>query len=148
MPIQSLHVKDTGAQYSSPSDNSDSSSSDSDSDIEGTKNITVAKRYINRHSISSEDLYTNPTPPNKRFRTSTPDSLERRPAKEPIRCPLKEIVNHRPALQIPPVNIVAAPGTQAANAHNADYSELTPWQVEVEMPIKLPTKHCRGLIQL
>ena len=67
----SLHVKDTGAQYSSPSDSSDSSSSDSDSDIEGTENITVAKRYLHRHSVSSEDLYTNPTPPNKRFRTST-----------------------------------------------------------------------------
>ena len=53
-----LHVKDTGAQYSSPSDSSDSSSSDSDSDIEGTENITVAKRYLHRHSISSEDLYT------------------------------------------------------------------------------------------
>ena len=38
-----LHVKDTGAQYSSPSDDSDSSSSDFDSDIEGTENITVAK---------------------------------------------------------------------------------------------------------
>ena len=38
-----LHVKDTGAQYSSPSDSSDSTSSDSDSDIEGTENITVAK---------------------------------------------------------------------------------------------------------
>ena len=38
-----LHVTDTGAQYSSPSDSSDSSSSDSDSDIEGTENITVAK---------------------------------------------------------------------------------------------------------
>ena len=55
-------------------------------------------------------------PPNKRFRTSSPDSLEWPPEKERIRCPLKEIVNHRPALQIPPVNIVAAPGTQAANA--------------------------------
>ena len=32
-----LHVKDTGAQYSSPSDSSDSSSSDSDSDIEGNR---------------------------------------------------------------------------------------------------------------
>ena len=42
-PIQSLNVRDTGAQYSSPSDDSDSSSSDSDSDIEGTENITVAK---------------------------------------------------------------------------------------------------------
>ena len=42
-PIQSLHIKDTGAQYSSPSDDSDSSSSDSDSDIEGTENIMVAK---------------------------------------------------------------------------------------------------------
>ena len=111
-----LHVKDTGAQYSSPSDSSDSSSSDSDSDIEGTENITVAKRYLHRHSVSSEDLYTNPTPPNKRFRTSTPDPTERRPEKEPIRCPLKEIINHRPALQIPPVDIIAAPGGQAANA--------------------------------
>ena len=107
--IQSLHVINVGAQYSSPSDSSDSSSSDSDSDIEGTENITVAKRYPHRHSVSSENLYTNPTPPSKRFRTSTPDSIERRPEKEPIRCPLKEIVNHRPALQIPPVNIIAAP---------------------------------------
>ena len=32
-----LHVRDTGAQYSSPSDSSDSSSSDSDSDIEGDR---------------------------------------------------------------------------------------------------------------
>ena len=108
--IQLLQVRDTGAQYSSPSDSSDSSSSDSDSDIEGIENITVAKRYIHRHSISSEDLYTNPMPPNKRFRTSTPDSIEWRPIKELIRCPLKEIVTHRPALQIPPINIVAAPG--------------------------------------
>ena len=51
-----LHVQDTGAQYSSPSDSSDSSSSDSDSDIEGTENITVAKQYIHRHFVSSEDL--------------------------------------------------------------------------------------------
>ena len=72
-----LHEKDTGAQYSSPSDSSDSSSSDSDSDIEGTENITVAKRYLHRHSVSSEDLYTNPMLPNKRFRTSTPDPTER-----------------------------------------------------------------------
>ena len=34
-----LQVKDTGAQYSSPSDSSHSNSSDSDSDIEGTENI-------------------------------------------------------------------------------------------------------------
>ena len=74
--ILTLHVKDTGAQYSSPSDSSDSSSSDSDSDIEGTENITVAKQYLHRHSVSSEDLYTNPMLPNKRFRTSTPDSIE------------------------------------------------------------------------
>ena len=72
-----LHVKDTGAQYNSPSDSSDSSSSNSESDIEGTENITVAKCYLHRHSVSSEDLYTNPTPPNKRFRTSTPDPTER-----------------------------------------------------------------------
>ena len=110
-----LHIKDTGAQYSSHFDSSDSSSSDSDSDIEGTENITVAKCYLHRHSVSSEDLYTNPTPPNKRFRTSTPDPTGRRPAKEPIRCPLKEIINHRPALHIPPVDIIAAPGGQAAN---------------------------------
>ena len=38
-----LQVKDTGAQYSSPSDSSDTGSSDSDSDIEGIENITVAK---------------------------------------------------------------------------------------------------------
>ena len=72
-----LHIKDTGAQYSSPSDSSESSTSDSDSDIEGTENITVAKRYLHRYSVSSEDLYTNPTPPNKRFRISTPDPTER-----------------------------------------------------------------------
>ena len=76
MPIQLLNVRDTGTQYSLSSEDSASSSSDSDSDIEGTENITVAKRYLNRHSISSEDLYTSPTPPNKRFRTSTPDCLE------------------------------------------------------------------------
>ena len=71
------HIQDTGAQYSSPSDSSDSSASNSDSDIEGTENITVAKHYLHRHSVSSEDLYTNPMPPNKRFRTSTPDPTER-----------------------------------------------------------------------
>ena len=111
-----IQVRDMGAQYSSPSDSSDSSSSDLDSDIEGTENISVAKCYIHRHSASSEDLYTNPTPPHKRFRTSTPDPTERRPEKEPIRCPLKEIINHRPALHIPPVNLTVAPGGRAANA--------------------------------
>ena len=110
-----LQVKDTGAQYSSPSDGSDSSSSDFDSDIEGTENITVAKCYLHRHFASSEDLYTNPTPPHKRFRTSTPDPTERRPDKEPIRCPLKEIINHRPALHIPPVDLTVAPGGRATN---------------------------------
>ena len=110
-----LQVKDTGAQYSSPSDSEDSSSSDFDSDIEGTENITVIKHYLHRHFASSEDLYTNPTPPNKRFRTSTPEPPERRPDKEPIRCPLKEIINHRPALQIPPVDLTAAPSRRAVN---------------------------------
>ena len=110
-----LQVKDTGAQYSSPSDSSDTSSSDSDSDIEGTENITVAKRYLHRHSVSSEDLYTSPMPPNKGFRTSTPDPTERLPEKEPLRCPLKEIINHRPALHIPPVDLTVAPGRQATN---------------------------------
>ena len=110
-----LQVKDTGAQYSSPSDTNDSSSSDFDSDIEGTENITVTRRPINRHSASSEDLYSNPTPPHKRFRTSTPEPYIRQPEKEPIQCPLKEIINHRPALQIPPVDLIVAPGRRAAN---------------------------------
>ena len=74
---RTLQVKDTGAQYSSPSDGSDSSSSDFDSDIEGTENISVTKRYPHRHFVSSEDLYTNPMPPHKRFRTSTPDPPEK-----------------------------------------------------------------------
>ena len=110
-----LQVKDTGAQYSSPSDPEDSSSSEFDSDIEGTENITVTRRHIHRRSASSEDLYTNPTPPHKRFRTSTPEPVTRQPEKEPIRCPLKEIINHRPVLQIPPVNLIVAPGRQATN---------------------------------
>ena len=110
-----LQVKDTGAQYSSPSDFNESSSSDFDSDIEGTENITVTRHPINRHSASSEDLYTNPTPPHKRFRTSTPDPCIRQPEKEPIRCQLKEIINHRPALHIPPVDLTVAPGRRAAN---------------------------------
>ena len=110
-----LQVKDTGAQYSSPSDTNESSSSDFDSDIEGTENITVTRHHINRRSTSSEDLYTNPTLPHKRFRTSTPEPSIRKPEKEPIRCPLKEIINHRPALQIPPVDLIVAPGRQAAN---------------------------------
>ena len=84
-----LQVKDTGAQYSSPSDTNESSSSDFDSDIEGTENITVTRRHINRRSASTEDLYTNPTPPHKKFRTSTPEPCIRQPEKEPIRCPLK-----------------------------------------------------------
>ena len=83
-----LQVKDTGAQYSSPSDRDDSSSSEFDSDIEGTENITVTRRHIHRSSASSEDLYTNPTPPHKQFRTSTPEPPVRQPDKEQIRCPL------------------------------------------------------------
>ena len=110
-----LQVKDTGAQYSSPSHTDESSSSEFDSDIEGTENITVTRRHINRRSASSEDLYTNPTLPHKRFRTSMPEPSIRQPEKEPIRCPLKEIINNRPALQIPPVQLTVAPGRQAAN---------------------------------
>ena len=113
--IHALQVKNAGAQYSSPSDSDDSSSSELDSDIEGTENITVTRRDIHRRSASLEDLYTNPTPPHKRFRTSTPEPQDRRPNKEPIRCPLKEIINHRPALHIPPVNLTVAPGGQATN---------------------------------
>ena len=110
-----LRVKDTGAQYSSPSDSEDSSSSDSDSDIEGTENITFTRRYLHKHFASSEDLYTNPTPPHKKFRTSTPEPPQRLPDREQVRCPLKEIINHRPALHIPSVDLTVAPGRQAAN---------------------------------
>ena len=113
--IHTLQVKDTGAQYSSPSDSDDSSSSDLDSDIEGTENITVARRYLHRRSASSEDLYTNPMLPHKRFRTSTPEPPQRQPDKEPVRCPLKEIINHRPTLHLPPVDLTVAPGGRAAN---------------------------------
>ena len=52
----------------------------------------------------------------KRFRTSTPDPTERQPEKETIRCPLKEIINHRPTLHIPLVDLIVVPGRQAANA--------------------------------
>ena len=110
-----LQVKDTGAQYSSPSDRDDSSSSEFDSDIEGTENITVTRRHIHRRSASSEDLYTNPTLPHKRFRTSTPEPPVRQPDKEQIQCPLREIINHRPAVHIPPVDLTVAPGRRAAN---------------------------------
>ena len=110
-----LHVKHTGAQYSSPADTDESSSSEFDSDIEGTENIPVTRRHINRRSASSEDLYTNPTLPHERLRTSTPEPSVRQPDKEPIRCPLKEIINHTPALQIPPVDLTVAPGRLATN---------------------------------
>ena len=113
--IHTLQVKDTGAQYSSPSDSDDSSSSDFDSDIEGTENITVTRCDIHRCSASSEDLYTNPTLPHKRFRTSTPEPQERLPDREQIRYPLKEIINYWPALHIPPVDLTVAPGGRAAN---------------------------------
>ena len=58
-----VYNKDTRAQYSSSSDDSDSENSDSDENIEGTENITVTKRYLNSHSLSSEDLYTAPVQP-------------------------------------------------------------------------------------
>ena len=121
-PIQVLRLVHTGAQCSIPPDDSggssssSTSSSESEEDIEGTENITVAKRYLNRNCSSEEDLYTAPTPPQKRFRTSTPDQ-ERQPAKEPNRCPLKEIINHRPALEVPEVDLVVAPGRQGAGVN-------------------------------
>ena len=67
-----LQDKDTGAQYSSPSDKDDRSSSDFDSEIEGTENKTVTRRHINRRSASSEDLYTNPTLPHKEIQDINP----------------------------------------------------------------------------
>ena len=110
-----MRLVHTGAQCNLPPDDSggsgDSSTSSSESDdkIEGIENITVAKRYHNKDSSSEDDIYTAKTPPHKRFRMSTPDPEERKPEKEPVRCPLKEIVNHKPALQVPEVDIVVAP---------------------------------------
>ena len=75
--------------------------------LKGTENITVTRRHIKRH--------TNPTPPHKRFRTSTPGTLHKTTRKRTNKGPLKEIINHRPALQIPPVDLTVAPGRQAAN---------------------------------
>ena len=66
--------------------------------------------------LSSEDLYTAPTRPNKRLQTSTPEPCERKPEREPLRCPLKEIINHKGALDIPPVDIIVAPSRQGGNA--------------------------------
>ena len=115
-----LRLIHTGAQCNLPPDDSggssdsSTSSSESDEDIEGIENITVAKRYHNRKYSLEEDLYTAATPPHKRFRTSTPDPTERKPAKEPDRCPLKEIVNHRPALQVLEVDIIVVPGRRGA----------------------------------
>ena len=108
--------RDTRAQYTSSSEDSDSESSDYNENIEGTENITVTKRYLNNRSLSSEDIYTAPVQPPKRFCTSTPEPYERKPEKEPPRCPLKEIINHNGALQIPPVEIIVAPGQRGANA--------------------------------
>ena len=51
--------------------------------------------------------------PHKRFRTSTPEPPERQTHREQLRCPLKEIINHRPALHIPPVDLTVAPGGRA-----------------------------------
>ena len=67
------HVTQTGAQCNLPPDDSggsssiSTSSSESDEDIEGTENITVAKRYLNRNFSSEEDIYTAPTPHHKWF---------------------------------------------------------------------------------
>ena len=114
-PIQVMQVVDTGAQYSSPSDSSSSSSSsDSEEEVEGTEKITVAKCYINRQYSSVEDLSITKTPPNKRFRTSTPEPENRQPAKEPEHCPLKEIINHKPAFTVPQTDIIVAPGQRGA----------------------------------
>ena len=121
--LRLTHTTNTGAQCNLPPDDSggssssSTSSSDSEGEFEGTENITVAKRYHNREISSEEEIYTAPTPPHKRFRTSTPEKEDRKPAKEPIRCPLKEIINHRPALEIPEVDIIVAPGGRGAGAN-------------------------------
>ena len=98
--------RDTRIHYTSSSEDSDSDTSECDENIEGTENITVTKRYLKSRSLSSEDLYTAPAQPYKRFRTSTPEPYERKPEKEPFRCPLKEIINHEGALKVPPVDII------------------------------------------
>ena len=122
-PIKVVRLISTAAQCALPPDDSSgsssssTSSSDSEDKFEGIENITVAKRYHSRKSSSEEDIYTAPTPPHKRFRTSTPDPEERKPDKEPDRCPLKEIVNHKPALQVPKVDIIVAPGRRGAGAN-------------------------------
>ena len=116
-PIQVMRVVDTGAQHSSPSDSSSSSSSSDSEEVEGTENITVAKRYINRQYSSVEDLSITKTTPNKRFRTSTPEPENRLPAKELEHCPLKEIINHKPAFTVPQTEIIVAPGQRAARAN-------------------------------
>ena len=54
-------------------------------------------------------MYTAATPLHKHLRMSTPHLDDRRLAKEPTPCPLKEIVNHRPVLQVPEVDMVTAP---------------------------------------
>ena len=107
--------RDTRIHYTSSSEDSDSDISECDENIEGTENITVTKRYLKSRSLSSEDLYTAPVQPYKRFRTSTPEPYECKPEKEPFRCPLKEIINHEGALKVPPVDIIAAPGQRGAN---------------------------------
>ena len=61
--------RDTRAQYTSSSEDSDSDSdtTDYDENIEGTENITVTKRFLSNRSLSSEDIYTAPVQPPKRF---------------------------------------------------------------------------------
>ena len=121
--LRLVQTTNTGAQCNLPPDDSggssssSTSSSDSEGDFEGTENITVAKRYHNREYSSEEDIHTVPTPPHKRFRTSTPEQDDRQPAREPDRCPLKEIINHRPALEVPEVDIIVAPGGRGAGAN-------------------------------
>ena len=62
-------------------------------------------------------MSTIKTPPNKRFRTSTPEPENRQPAKEPEHCPLKEIINHKPAFTVPQTDIIVAPGQRGARAN-------------------------------
>ena len=46
---------------------------------------------------------------------STPEPCDHKPEKEPSQCALKEIIDHKGPLHIPPVDIIVAPGRQAAN---------------------------------
>ena len=112
MTVQSLEGLNKSIQYSSQSVESDPSSEDKIED----KETAVLHENICPAVLVEEDLRHIETPPHKQHRTSTPDPDKHKPMEEePLRCLLKEIINHPAALQVPPIDIVVAPGQQGAN---------------------------------